>query len=140
MSSIKPKGIMLGRGSTCYNNPGNKAFRKVIKKHVIYYGNQASRKEKAALVVLFVSKLEAKGYRFLQQSTTGTWVLAPPHLAENKVAHSLRDARIDAAKISCDVNVRPPQDLFPDSTEPKHRGRNKAYIDGRKYQRGNDQE
>ncbi|KAI2512518.1 hypothetical protein MHU86_1971 [Fragilaria crotonensis] len=127
MTSIQPKEIMLGQGSTCYNNPGNKAFRKVIKKHVIYYKNQASRKEKAALVKWLVSKLTAKGYRFLQQSTTGTYVEAPPRLAENKVAHSLRDARIEAAKIRCDSNVVP-QDFLPDSTELKRRRQNKPDI------------
>ncbi|KAI2512517.1 hypothetical protein MHU86_1970 [Fragilaria crotonensis] len=97
MTLIQPTDIMLGRGCTCYNNPGNKVFRKVLKEHVIHYRNQALRREKAALVKMLVSKLEAMGYRFLQQSSTGTWIEAPPHLAENKVAHCLRDLRLSNA-------------------------------------------
>jgi hypothetical protein len=116
MTLIKPTDIMLGRGSTCYNNPGNKVFRQVLKEHVMHYRNQALRKEKAALVKMLVSKLEAMGYRFLQQSTTATYVEAPPHLAENKVAHCLRDLRLSNAKLRDDVNVLP-KNFRPFNTE-----------------------
>ena len=99
--------IMFGRGSTCYNNPGNRVFRKVVNEHVDDYKCGASRKKKAALVKLLVSKLESDGYRFLHRSKAGTWVEAPPHLVTKKVGHGLRDARIEAGKINGDVNVLP---------------------------------
>ncbi|KAI2504337.1 hypothetical protein MHU86_10102 [Fragilaria crotonensis] len=98
---------MLGRGPTCYNNPGNRVFRKLVKEHVTHYKNEARRKEKAALVQLLVSKIEGNGYRFLHRSTAGTWVEAPPHIVKNKVGHGLRDARIEAGRVGGDVNVSP---------------------------------
>ena len=93
---IQPTDIMLGRGPTCYNNPGNRLFRKLIKENAIYYKSQARRKEKAALVTRLIDELEAKEFRFLHRSLCGTWVEAPTKVVEKKVGHGLRDARLAA--------------------------------------------
>ncbi|KAI2513626.1 hypothetical protein MHU86_766 [Fragilaria crotonensis] len=106
MTNIQPTDIMLGRGPTCYNNAGNIMFRNLIKENVIYYRNQTRRSEKAALVKLVVSKLKAKGCRFLYRASPGVWVEASTQIAEKKVGHGLRDARLDAAT-SLPRNFRP---------------------------------
>ena len=98
MTCIRSTDIMLGRGPTCYNNPGNRIFRKLIKEHVVFYKNQASRKEKAAVVTMLVSKLEAQGCRFLHQASLGIWAEAPSHIVKSKVGHGLRDARLTASQ------------------------------------------
>ncbi len=107
MGLIRPTDIMLGRGPTCYNNPGNRVLRKLIKENVGHYKNETRRREKAALVKLLVSTLDAKGYRFFHRSSTGTWIEVPPHIAEKKVGHGLRDARLSVAKLEGGVNVLP---------------------------------
>lgn len=102
-----PTDIMLGRGPTCYNNPGNRAFRKLIKENVVHYKNQARRRDKAALVTLLVSKLEAMGCRFLCRSPLGLWVEAPCQMVKQKVGHGLRDARLTADRHSDEVAFLP---------------------------------
>ncbi|KAI2513573.1 hypothetical protein MHU86_713 [Fragilaria crotonensis] len=113
MPCIQPTDIMLGRGPTCYNNAGNIMFRKLLKEYELYYRKQARRSEKAALVKLLVSKLKAKGCRFLCRSAPGVWVEASTQVAERKMGHGLRDARLDAGKIL-------PKNFRPATTEQKH--------------------
>lgn len=113
MACVQPTDIMLGRGPTCYNNVGNRIFRKLIKENVIFYRNQARRSEKGALVKLLVSKLQAKGCRFFHRSSTGVWVEASPEIAEKKVGHGLRDARLEAGRSL-------PKNFRPAMTEQKH--------------------
>ena len=127
MTVIQPTDIMLGRGPTCYNNPGNRVFRDMIKEHVANYKSDARRKEKAAVVQVLVSKLESEGYRFLHRSTAGIWVEAPPRLVKNKVGHGLRDARIEAGKINGEVTVRPKK-ARPCSSEKRCRCHLKPVI------------
>jgi hypothetical protein len=105
MSWIQPTDIMLGRGPTFYNNPGNMVLRNLVKEHVVHYKNDARRRDKAALVQLIASTLEAKGYRFLHRSSTGTWVEAPATVVAKKVGHGLRDVRLVSDKNGGDVNV-----------------------------------
>ncbi|KAI2504338.1 hypothetical protein MHU86_10103 [Fragilaria crotonensis] len=108
MTLIQPTDIMLGRGPTCYNNPGNRVFRKLVKEHAVFYTNKARRKEKAALVKLLVSKIEEKGI----------------------VGHGLRDARLSASKISGDVNVLPKKSR-PDTAEQAHKRQVKPVVAGK---------
>ena len=89
---------MLGRGPRCYNNSGNRMLRKLIQEYVVYYKNNTRRREKAALVTLLVSRLQARGYRFLYLSSNGIWLEALTHIAERKVGHGLRDARLSVDK------------------------------------------
>jgi hypothetical protein len=105
MTWIQPTDIMLGRGPTFYNNPGNRVLRKLVKEHVVHYKNDARRRDKAALVQLLVSKLQSMSYRFLHRSSTGIWVEAPAKVVAKKVGHGLRDARLVADKNGGDVNV-----------------------------------
>ncbi|KAI2504333.1 hypothetical protein MHU86_10098 [Fragilaria crotonensis] len=128
-SLILPTDIMLGRGPTCYNNPGNRVFRKLVKEHVEHYKNEARRREKAALVKMLISKLRAKGYRFLHRSATGTWIDAPPHIVEKKVGHGLRDARLSASKIGGDIKVLP-KNFRPAIAEPKHTVQAEVVVSG----------
>jgi hypothetical protein len=120
MALVLPTYIMLGRGPTCYNNPGNRVFRKLVKENVVHYKNQARRREKAALVRSLISKLGSQDFRFLHRSTSGIWVEAPTHVVEKKVGHGLRDARLSAYKNGCDdMNVLP-KNFRPAITEPKN--------------------
>ena len=124
---ILPTDIMLGRGPTCYNNPGNRVFRKLVKEHVELYKNEARRREKSALVKMLISKLSTKGYRFLHRSATGTWVEAPTHIVEKKVGHGLRDARLSASKVGSDIKVLP-KNFRPAIAEPKHTVQAEAVV------------
>ena len=119
MAVDHPTDIMLGRGPTCYNNPGNRLFRKVVKANAIYYKSKARRKDKAALVVLLISKLEAKGCRFLHRSSCGTWVEALSTIVKKKVGHALRDARLAADKAGGEMNVLP-KNFRPAIANQKH--------------------
>ena len=107
MAYTRPTDIMFGRGPTCYNNPGNRVFRKLIKEHVVYYKNRASRKEKADVVKMVVSKLEAQGCRFLHQPMHGIWVEAHSHIVKRKVGHGLRDARLAVSQGGNNGDVLP---------------------------------
>lgn len=130
MSLILPTDIMLGRGPTCYNNPGNKVFRKLVKEHVEHYKTEARRREKAALVKKLVSELSAKGYRFLhRRSATGPWVEAPPHIVEKKVGHGLRDARLSTSKIGGDMKVLS-KTFRPVIAEPQHAVQAELVVSG----------
>ncbi|KAI2504339.1 hypothetical protein MHU86_10104 [Fragilaria crotonensis] len=120
MSLIRPTDIMLGRGPKCYNNSGNRVLRKLIKEHVVHYTSTARRREKAALVKLLVSTLQMKGYRFLHLSPTGTWIEAPLHIAEKKVGHGLRDARLSVARNAGNDNVLP-KNFRPSYKEQIHK-------------------
>ena len=106
-SLILPTDIMLGRGPTSYSNPGNRVFRRMVKEHSVYYKSRTPRKEKAGLVTLVISKLQTMGYRFLHRSSDGDWVEAPLKIAEKKVGHGLRDARLAATKNGGDGTVLP---------------------------------
>ena len=119
MAWIRPTDIMLGRGPTCYNNPGNRVLRKLVKTNAIQYKSQAPRKQKKALVKLLISKLVAKGYRFLHRSAGGTWVEAPTTIVEKKVGHGLRDARLAADKTGGEMNALP-KNFRPAITDQKH--------------------
>jgi len=127
---ILPTDIMLGRGPTCYNNPGNRVFRKMVMEHVVHYKNHARRKEKAGLVTLVISKLQAKGYRFLHRSSTGEWVEAPSKIAEKKVGHGLRDARLAVTKNGSDVTVLP-KNFRPAITEQNAGDQETSFSSGK---------
>ena len=111
--------IMLGRGPTCYNNPGNRVFRKLVTANAIYYKSKARRKDKAALVELLISKIEANGCRFLHRSSCGTWVEALTTMVKKKVGHALRDARLAADKVGGETNVLP-RNFRPAIPDQKH--------------------
>ncbi|KAI2504350.1 hypothetical protein MHU86_10115 [Fragilaria crotonensis] len=113
---VLPTDILMGQGATRYNNPGNVAFRELIKEHVVQYEKDAPRKEKAALVKLLISKIDEKGHRFLHESPAGTWVEASSEKAKKKVAHALRDARRALTKNDGAVL---PTNVLPDCTEPR---------------------
>ncbi|KAI2511883.1 hypothetical protein MHU86_2399 [Fragilaria crotonensis] len=102
MLLIQPTDILLGRGPGCYNNPGNMVFRKMVKEYAFHYTNTALRREKTAVVKMLIIKLEALGYRFLQRSSTGTWIEAPHHMAVNKNKKYTDQAKDNRAEITID--------------------------------------
>ncbi|KAI2492442.1 hypothetical protein MHU86_22122 [Fragilaria crotonensis] len=78
---------------------------------------------------MLILKLEALGYRFLQRSSTGTWIEAPHHMAVNKVGHGLRDARLSTATIGGNMKVVP-KNFRPAITEQKYTDQAKPVISG----------
>ena len=120
MGWIQSTDILLGRGPKCYNNTGNRVLRKLIKEHAVHLKNEARRGEMAALVKQMVSKLVAMGCRFLYRSSTGIWVEAPSHLAEKKVGHGLRDARLSVSRKGHHNNALPKY-FSPSYRDHKHK-------------------
>jgi hypothetical protein len=86
--------ILLGRGRFCYSNPGNVAFRNMIREHVGNYTFNANRSQKGGIIHSLIIKAKDQGRLFLVRSLQdGMWCEAHSKLVRSKVSHALRDAR-----------------------------------------------
>lgn len=96
MVGIRKQDILLGRGPARYNHPGNETFRRFLRVHVSCYEKEATHREKRAMVQHLISEFQEKRRcRFLRLcSKRGSWVQAPLHQIKIKIAHGLRDARL----------------------------------------------
>ena len=86
--------ILLGRGRFCYSNPGNVAFRGMIKEQVAKYSFDADRSVKREIIQSLIAQAREQGRQFLVRSLKdGKWRQAHAKLVQSKVSHALRDAR-----------------------------------------------
>jgi hypothetical protein len=95
MIAFEPTDILFGRGPACYNQPGNKIFRKVIKLYSIHYQNEIPKVMKRACINKIWEELVVLGCRFLFQSVgkNDCWLVASEDIAKRKISHALRDSR-----------------------------------------------
>ena len=94
MKNMDTNDILLGRGRFCYRNPGNVAFRGMIKEHVAKYSFHADRSVKGEIIQSLITQAREQGRVFLVRSLQDDkWCEAHPKLVRSKVSHALRDAR-----------------------------------------------
>jgi hypothetical protein len=110
---MNSRDILLGRGRFCYRNPGNVAFRRIIKEIVAKYSFHANRHVKREIIESLITQARQQGRFFLVRSLhDDKWCEAHPKLVRSKVSHALRDARNSAnhqqamKKISDSVDAR----------------------------------
>jgi hypothetical protein len=89
--------ILLGRGRYYYRNPGNVAFRNMVKEQLDKYTFQANRSVKREIIDSLIAKATEQGRLFIVRCLNGdVWCEAHPNLVRSKVSHALRDARNSA--------------------------------------------
>jgi hypothetical protein len=92
--------VLLGRSPKVYSAPGNQVFREIINEHLDDYKKNATRSEKAYLVLHILCKIHANGGRFKRISDDGIWTEVPIAIAKEKICHALRDARLQSNRCS----------------------------------------
>jgi hypothetical protein len=95
MIELQQNDILFGRGPACYNRPGNKIFRKVIRSYTFLYCHHASAAMKRACIDKVWEELTTVGCRFLLRAFGGDHCLclASDDIAKKKISHALRDSR-----------------------------------------------
>jgi len=91
--------ILLGRGKTRNDHPGNQRFRCIIHLNIPRYADASSssfqhKKNKTKIIRSIVDDLRREGCRFLKQDEdSGVWSdVSSDREAKRKVGHALRDA------------------------------------------------
>ena len=85
MIDIEANDVLFGRGPLCYRNPGNIAFRNLIKSHVASYARCAPRALKRKIVQILISEAQKQGCRFLVRAkSSDIWCEAHPYLVRSK--------------------------------------------------------
>ena len=87
--------VICGRGRRYDMLEGNRAFRRLIKKHATSYSNSisTSRKRKALIVKVIREQLSHRNVRFLKQNRDGTLHEMGDKEIKVKIGHALRDAK-----------------------------------------------
>jgi hypothetical protein len=90
------KSILLGRGPTRYQHPGNRAFRDLVKSYAKFYEIEVCNAGKKLIARNIHFLLLRTGYRFLYQPNTksGGWIECSADMAMRKIQHTLRDMRV----------------------------------------------
>lgn len=81
--------VLLGRGPTINQHPGNREFRALIEAKVHEYEAATSPSEKAKITWNIVEEIKAKGRRFLKKDDHGWWMEATDKEARQKVGKAL---------------------------------------------------
>ncbi|KAL3923397.1 MAG: hypothetical protein SGILL_001678 [Bacillariaceae sp.] len=88
------KDILLGRGKAIYNHKGNVWMRHLVAENYDLF-DDAKYGEKAEITSQLVAIMKDKGGHFLKLMPDGWWVDADDKLAEDKVSHAFRTARME---------------------------------------------
>ena len=95
-ASFKPTpfSVILGRGKGCYNNPGNKHCRGIIRGHLEQYNSVDNRFEKALVVknVFNIIKQACPGGAFIKR-VNGLWCEVDDKTARGKLMVMFRDCQ-----------------------------------------------
>ena len=86
--------VLLGRGKAIYSHKGNAWMRHLVTEYYNHF-DDAKYGEKFQITTLLVNTIKLKGGRFLKQSRDGWWEQADDKLAEDKVSHAFRTARME---------------------------------------------
>ena len=86
--------ILLGRSTSCFNHPGNKAFRAFIHENLHEYLEAGiARKDRIRAIKSLIGRIRAQNCRFLLRDSNQQWVdVSNEPIAHHKVSHALRDA------------------------------------------------
>jgi hypothetical protein len=126
MMGVGPFDVLLGRSPKVYSGPGNQAFRDLIHEHLGHYSKNATRSEKASLVLHILCKIRTNGGRFKRISEDGTWAEVPVEVAKEKICHALRDARLVCNRNALDRNTHEPRKgtarMLERAALPRHLG------------------
>jgi hypothetical protein len=87
-----PNDILLGRGCTIQQRPGNVRYRKMIEKHMGKY-DEVDKDAKYALTTYIAYLLKEEGGRFLKKLEGGGWVRIDEATARLKISHAFRSQR-----------------------------------------------
>jgi hypothetical protein len=92
-SNITENDVLLGRGKTSFNHPGNRQFRKFIAMHMDAYLTAKNRFEKSMVFNTILTEIKNGGGRFLQQKKGHTgWFVVDDKFVRTKISHAVRDA------------------------------------------------
>ena len=86
--------VLLGRGKAIYSHKGNVWMRHLV---ADYFKNfdDAKYGEKFQITTLLVNTIKQKGGRFLKLGKDGWWEPTDDKLAEDKISHAFRTARME---------------------------------------------
>jgi hypothetical protein len=94
MKESLSKDVFLGRGPSCYKNPGNKEYRNLVKLYAADFHRGLQKSEKSKFIDNLKFKLEMQGFRFLSFSDDNKkWESASDWEVKEKIGHDLRDYR-----------------------------------------------
>jgi len=88
-----PEDVLLGRGKTVVEHPGNTRFRQMIERFMIQY-EDAPRLEKTCLAEIIVRMVKESSGRFMKRNEKGAWEEVEDEIARKKVAHAFRNRRV----------------------------------------------
>ena len=86
--------VLLGRGKAIYSHKGNVWMRHLVAEYYDHF-DDARYGEKFQITVMLVNTIKQKGGRFLKLRKDGWWEETDDKLAEDKVSHAFRTARME---------------------------------------------
>lgn len=97
--------VIIGRGKTCTQHPGNSKLTSLIQSKLIQYSTSKSRSAKSTLIQEVMQAIyDGNGVGYVKKDDrTGRWYDAGPFLAREKTSQSFRDAlahRYRSSKLS----------------------------------------
>jgi hypothetical protein len=95
ITKFKSTDVFFGRGPSCYNQPGNKIFRSVIRPYIPNYHLKSPISLKRACIKRILEELASHDCRFLVRESeySNDWVVASDDIVKKKIGHTLRDYR-----------------------------------------------
>jgi hypothetical protein len=89
--------VYLGRGPGCYNKPGTKKYRSIIKLYAPDFCPHAPRSRKSTFIDNVWFKMHVQGFRFFVLSASeedpNIWEEASTFEVKRRIGHALRDYR-----------------------------------------------
>jgi hypothetical protein len=97
MSQAMPTIVYLGRGSNCYNKPGTKKYRNIIKQYAQDFCPNATKSHKTDFIDYVWSQMYVQGFHFVVSSNSEDnqiiWEEISIVEAKRRIGHALRDHR-----------------------------------------------
>jgi hypothetical protein len=97
MLQAMPIYVYFGRGSNCYNKPGTKKYRSIIKQYAQEFHRNAKKSQKSAFIDNVWSHLYVQGFRFVvscnSEDNQVIWKEASILEVKKRIGHALRDHR-----------------------------------------------
>jgi hypothetical protein len=89
--------VFLGRGAKCYNKPGTKKYRDMIKLYAQYFCPNATKSQKSTFIEKLWFQMHLQGFRFFVSSVSeddqNIWKEASNLEVKKRIGHALRDHR-----------------------------------------------
>lgn len=86
------KDVLLGRGRTHEDNPGNVLFHQAVDEFLSFY-NDFERGTKGYVIERTIELIRRRGGRFLKKQLDGIWIEVPEQVAMAKVGQAFRHRR-----------------------------------------------